>query len=56
MIDVSRVVLEFFAKYSRGVLGKELQGEFESLFVAFRNRIKTEEDILYKEHDKINQQ
>ena len=56
MMDVSRVVLEFFDKYSRGVLGKELQGEFESLFVALRKRIKNEEDILYKEYDKINQQ
>ncbi len=56
MMDVSRVVLEFFDKYSSGVLGKELQGEFESLFVALRKRIKNEEDILYKEYDKINQQ
>jgi len=56
MEDVSRVALEFFDKYSRGVLGKELQGEFERLIVALRNRIKNEEDILYKEYDKINQQ
>ena len=55
MENVSRVALEFFDKYSRGVLGKELQEEFESLIVALRNRIKNEEDILYLEHEKINQ-
>jgi hypothetical protein len=48
-------VLEFFAKYSRGVLGKELQGEFESLFVALGKRIRNEEDILFPEYEKINQ-
>ncbi len=51
MENVSRVALEFFDKYSRGVLGKELQGEFESFFVALRNRIKNEEDILYDEYE-----
>tara|TARA_Y100000031_G_scaffold5493_1_gene6714 strand:- start:210 stop:677 length:468 start_codon:yes stop_codon:yes gene_type:complete len=55
MENVSRIALEFFDKYSRGVLGKELQEEFESLIVALRNRIKNEEDILYLEHEKINQ-
>jgi hypothetical protein len=55
MENVSRVTLEFFDKYSRGVLGKELQGEFERLIVALRNRIKNEEDILYIEHERMNQ-
>ncbi len=55
MENVSRVVLEFFDKYSRGVLGKEFQEEFESLFVALRNRIRNEEDILYDEYEIMNQ-
>ncbi len=55
MEDVSRVALAFFDKYSRGVLGKELQGEFERLIVALRNRIKNEEDILYLELERMNQ-
>ena len=55
MENVSRIALEYFDKYSRGVLGKELQDEFESLIVALRNRIKNEEDILYLEHERINQ-
>ncbi len=55
MENVSRVALEFFDKYSRGVSGKELQEEFERLIVALRNRIKNEEDILYLEHERMNQ-
>ncbi len=55
MENVSRVALEFFYKYSRGVLEKELLEEFERLIVALRNRIKNEEDILYLEHERIKQ-
>ena len=55
MENVSRAVQEFFDKYSRGVSGKELQKEFENLFVALDKRVRNEEDILYDEYDKINQ-
>jgi hypothetical protein len=55
MENVSRVALEFFDKNSRGVLGKELQEEFESLFVTLRTRIKNEEDLLYEEYERRNQ-
>ncbi len=51
MENVSRVVQEFFDKYSRGVSGKELQKEFENLFVALDKRVSNEEDILYDEYD-----
>ena len=54
MENVSKVALEFFDKYPKGVLGKELQEEFESLFVTLRNRIRNEEDILYEEYEEIN--
>ena len=56
MMDASRVALEFFDKYSRGVSGKELQKEFENLFVVLDKRVRNEEEILYDEYDKINQQ
>ncbi len=49
MEKVSRVVQEFFDKYSRGVSGKELQKEFENLCEALDKRISNEEDILYEE-------
>ena len=55
MANVSRVALEFFDKYSRGVSGKKLQEEFESLFVTLRTRIRNEEDLLYEEYERINQ-
>ena len=54
MEDVSRIVQEFFDNYSKGVLGKELQEKFESLFEALCNRIRNEEDILYEEYEEIN--
>jgi hemerythrin superfamily protein len=51
MENVSRIVQEFFDKYSRGVSGKELQKEFENLFVALDKRVRNEEDILYDEYE-----
>ncbi len=51
MENVSSVVQEFFDKYSRGVSEKELQKEFENLFVALGKRISNEEDILYDEYE-----
>ncbi len=55
MMDASRVALEFFDKYSRGVSGKEFPKEFENLFVALDKRIRNEEDILFPVYEKINQ-
>jgi iron-sulfur cluster repair protein YtfE (RIC family) len=55
MENVSKLVLEFFDKYSGEVIDSAAPGEFENLFAAFRNRIRNEEDILYEEHEKINQ-
>ena len=55
MENVSRVALKFFEKYSRGVLGKKPQEEFENLSVTLRNRIKNEEDLLYKEYERIHE-
>ncbi len=55
MENVSKVVMAFFDKYSEEVIDSAVSGEFEYLFAAFRNRIRNEEDILYEEHEKINQ-
>ncbi len=55
MMDASRVALEFFDKYSRGVSGKEFPEEFENLFVVLDKRIRNEEDILFPVYEKINQ-
>ncbi len=55
MENVSRVVMEFFDKYSEEVVDSTAPGAFEDLLAAFRNRIRNEEDILYDEHEKIKQ-
>jgi len=56
METVSRIVLEFFDKYSRRAFSDtELQREFENLFTALDKRIRNEEDILYGEYEMMNQ-
>ena len=55
MENVSRVVMDFFDKYSEDVIDSAVTDEFEHLFAAFRNRIRHEEDILYEEYEKLDQ-
>ncbi len=55
MMDASRVALEFFDKYSRGVSRKEFPEEFENLFEVIGKRIRNEEDILFPVYEKITQ-
>lgn len=50
---VSRVVLEFFDKYSGGAIDKDFQINFESLSAALNARIRNEEESLYQEYEKI---
>lgn len=51
---VSRVVSEFFDKYSEGVTDKDFQINFESLVAALNARIRNEEESLYQEYEEIN--
>ncbi len=55
MENVSRVVMDFFDKYSSKVIDSSATGAFEDLFAAFRNRLRNEEDILYEEYEKKDQ-
>ncbi len=55
MENVSKVVMEFFDKYSETVTDRTAPGAFEDLIAAFRNRLRNEEDILYKEYEKTDQ-
>ncbi len=48
-------VTEFFDKYNRGILDTMFEKEFENLFVALCKRMRQEEDILYKEYERMNQ-
>jgi hypothetical protein len=48
-------VTKFFDKYDRGILDRMFEEEFENLFVALCKRMRQEEDILYKEYERMNQ-
>ncbi len=51
---VSRVVTEFFDKYSGGEIDENFSINFESLYAALNTRIRNEEEALYEEYEKIN--
>ena len=54
MENVSKIVLEFFEKYSEGFSGvevKELSEDFENLLAALTKRICNEEESLYEEYE-----
>ncbi len=53
--SVTRVVLEFFDGYDKGVSGDRLLKNFETLFIVLRNRMRNEENFLYGEFEKIDQ-
>ncbi len=46
-------MLEFFDKYSGGVIDKDFQINFESLIAALNARIRNEEEALYHEYEEI---
>ncbi len=54
MEDVSKIVREFFDKYSEGLSGKELPEDFENLLSALSKRISNEEESLYEEYEYMN--
>lgn len=51
MDNVSKVVQDFFDKYSEELSGEELQKDFETLYTALRKRISNEEESLYEEYE-----
>ncbi|MHC4269813.1 MAG: hemerythrin domain-containing protein [Planctomycetota bacterium] len=48
-------MLEFFSKYSKGVIDSNFLREYERLFDAFNKRREYEENILYDEYNMLNQ-
>ena len=54
--SVSRFVFGFFDRYDKGFLGERLSRDFETLFMVIRSRMENEENILYEEYNKLNQQ
>ena len=53
--SVSRFVFGFFDRYDKGFLGEGLSRDFETLFMVIRNRMENEENILYREYEKLYQ-
>ncbi|MFV1975840.1 MAG: hemerythrin domain-containing protein [Candidatus Scalindua sp.] len=51
--NVSKVVLEFFDRFDKGVLGTRLLWDFETLIIVLRNRIMNEEIFLYGYFEKV---
>ncbi len=50
---VSRVVSEFFDKYSGGETDEDFSINFESLYASLTTRIRSEEEALYEEYEEI---
>ena len=58
MENVSKIVQEFFEKYSEGFSGmdiKELSEDFDNLLTALTKRIRNEEESLYVEYEALKQ-
>lgn len=55
MENISRSALEFFDKYSDGVIDSKYVEAFETLYAALSARMKNEESVLFAEYEKINQ-
>jgi hypothetical protein len=57
MENVSKIVQEFFEKYSDGFSGmdlKELSEDFEKFLTALNKRIGNEEESLYEEYETLD--
>lgn len=54
MVGISKTAIEFFGKYSQGGSGIEFAKEIGKLFTILKSRISKEEDIIYKEYERLN--
>jgi hypothetical protein len=46
-------ILNFFTKYSNGIVDSNFKTEYESIFSTLRKRIEWEENTLYDEYNKL---
>lgn len=54
MTEISKGAMDFFGKYSKGGSGLDFARDVGKLFIVLKSRISKEEDIIYKEYEKIN--
>ena len=48
-------MLEFLTKYYNGIIDRNFQKEYDSLFDSLSKRIEYEENMLFGEYERINQ-
>lgn len=54
MEGISKAAITFFTKYAQGGSGIEFAKDIGGLFSTLKSRIRKEEDVLYKEYDRLN--
>lgn len=54
MTEISRGAMDFFGKYSQGGSGLDFAMDVGRLFTVLKSRIGKEEDIIYKEYNKLS--
>jgi len=54
MEGISKAAMDFFAKYAKGGSGIEFGKDLGRLFTTLKGRISKEENIVYKEYEKLN--
>lgn len=54
MEGITTAAIAFFSKYAQGGSGLEFAKDIGGLFSTLKSRIRKEEDVLYKEYDRLN--
>ncbi len=53
MEQVSRKAMDLFDKYAGGASSDEFAGEIKLLYMTLKDRIRTEEEVLFKKYEQI---
>jgi hypothetical protein len=53
MEQVSRKAFDLFDKYAGGASADEFAGEIKLLYMTLKDRIRTEEEVLFKKYEQI---
>ncbi len=56
MEQVSRKALDLFDKYAGGASADEFAGEIKILYMTLKDRIRTEEEILFKKYEQLGRE
>jgi hemerythrin-like domain-containing protein len=55
MEQVSRKAMDLFDKYAGGAFADEFPGEIKLLYMTLKDRIRTEEEVLFKKYEQIGE-